>query len=130
MDYITKLSKETDDSIHKYILLGLINYWERSFLINLLNILYLNTLKPEPIYFSEKQLKKLEEIYYKIDNYGFLFAAGEFLVNKHTGELALVYGRFIITDDRRLYRLQLCSTSAIIDLKNNYVESHYSLAEE
>lgn len=58
MDYITKLSKETDASIHKYILLGLINHWERSFLINLLNILYLNTLKSEPIYFSEKQLKK------------------------------------------------------------------------
>ena len=62
MDYITKLSKETDASIHTYILLDLINHWERRFLINLLNILYLNTLKSEPIHFSEEQLKKLEEL--------------------------------------------------------------------
>lgn len=129
MDYITKLSKETDASIHTYILLGLINHWEKRFLINLLNILYLNTLKSEPIHFSEKQLKKLEEIYYKINNHGFLFNNGEFLVDKHTGELAIVHSTSIIMDNERLYKLQLCGTSDIASLEKNYVESHYSLAE-
>ena len=129
MDYITKLSKETDASIHTYILLGLINHWEKRFLINLLNILYLNTLKLEPIHFSEKQLKKLEEIYYKINNHGFLFNNGEFLVDKHTGELAIVHSTSIIMDNERLYKLQLCGTSDIASLEKNYVESHYSLAE-
>lgn len=129
MDYITKLSKETDASLHTYILLDLINHWERRFLINLLNILYLNTLKSEPIYFSEKQLKKLEEIYYKINNHGFLFNNGEFLVDKHTGELVIVHSTSIIMDNKRLYKLQLCSTSSIIGFEKDYVESHYSLAE-
>lgn len=129
MDYITKLSKETDASIHTYILLGLINHWEKRFLINLLNILYLNTLKSEPIHFSEKQLKKLEEIYYKINNHGFLFNEREFLVDKHTGELAIVHSTSIIMDNERLYKLQLCGTSDIASLEKNYVESHYSLAE-
>jgi hypothetical protein len=100
MDYITKLSKETDASLHTYILL-----------------------------FSEKQLKKLEEIYYKIDNPGFLFNEGEFLVDKHTGELAIVHSTSIIMDNERLYKLQLCGTSDIASLEKNYVESHYSLAE-
>lgn len=45
MDYITKLSKETDASIHTYILLGLINHWEKRFLINLQILLK----KPEKV---------------------------------------------------------------------------------
>lgn len=127
MDYITKLRKESSTSIRKYLLLGLINNWEWRFLANLSFILYIKGHRS--FIASKKQLNKLEEIYYKINNNGFLFNEGEFLVNKDTGELAIVHSTSIISDNKRLYKLKSCNTSDIIDLEKNEAEASYSLAE-
>ena len=130
MDYITKLSQESPASIRKYILLGYINNWERKFLVNSLYRLYINRKRQKLFHnLSKKQLNKLKEIYYKINNHGFLFNDGEFLVNKYTDELVIVYSTSIMPDNKRLYKLKLCNTSDIIDLEKNEVEASYSLAE-
>lgn len=130
MDYITKLSQESPASIHKYLLLGYINNWERKFLVNSLYRLYINRKRQKLFHnLSKKQLNKLKEIYYKINNHGFLFNDGEFLVNKYTDELVIVYSTSIMPDNKRLYKLKLCNTSDIIDLEKNEVEASYSLAE-
>jgi hypothetical protein len=130
MDYITKLSQESPASIRKYLLLGYINNWERKFLVNSLYRLYINRKRQKLFHnLSKKQLNKLKEIYYKINNHGFLFNDGEFLVNKYTDELVIVYSTSIMPDNKRLYKLKLCNTSDIIDLEKNEVEASYSLAE-
>ena len=130
MNCITKLSQESPASIRKYLLLGYINNWERKFLVNLLHRLYINRKRQKLFHNpSKKQLNKLKEIYYKINNHGFLFNDGEFLVNKYTNELAIVYSTSILPDNKRLYKLKLCDTSDIISLEKNEAEAFYSLAE-